>query len=820
MNKICFFLFFLNLLTVSINAQDTSRVAYAVRVDHLPNVDGKASDELWQSATPFGDFIQVRPNEGQPSTLRTEIRIVYTDYAVYVLAQLFDAEPDSICKQLGKRDAEDLNADNFFIKLDTYDKHQDAYVFGVSASGVQYDSRFSDVTYDAVWKSAVTINQDGWVVEMEIPFSAIRFPKNEIQRWGLQFNRSIRRTRELDFWAYVPSIATNAQLYWGHLEGIKNIETPLRLSLTPYLSAGYENAPQFKDNGDYSYSNTLSYNAGADIKYGIDDRFTLDMTLFPDFGQVQSDKTVKNLSYVEVVYDEARPFFQEGTELFSTGDLFYSRRIGRTPGGFYTVFDNLQDGETVRKNPAQAKLLNAIKISGRTDGGTGLGFFNAVTDNMYAVVENTEGKSRKILTEPMTNYNILVADHQFKNNSSVFLVNTSTLRSKGYDDAMVTAGGFSISNKKNRFAIIGKGWMNNQYTTVEKENENQHETIQGYKYELGAEKLGGSFLYGAVRIVTDRNFNTSDLGYYIIPGQIENNAFFKYNTYKPGKIFRETYNTLNLSYNTDYTTGKPGSNEIKFNFFGTLLSYNALFLGGGAQEIRPYDYYESRTEGRVYHQLRYYYFFTGVSSDYRKRVAIDYEFNVSNFQDEYKSEGFNNSISFRIRPSDHLFLIYKFSYDTDPFNLGYANNDVNGDIIFGGRKLETFVNELNGTYIFVNDMSFILNARHYWSTGAYKKYFTLLLDGELSDNLTYHENNNFSFNVFNIDLVYEWRFAPGSVLNIIYKNGIQQETNSFNRNFKENFSDLMHAPSTNTFSIKVLYYLDYQKLHNLKSKHA
>ena len=792
---------------------DTLRKATALRVVQPPRIDGKLNESEWMLATPTGDFTQSRPEEGKKPQQITQVRVLYTDFAIYVGAWCYDTHPDSILKQLGKRDESDLNADNFYVKVDPYNNQQDAYQFGVYASGVQLDSRFSDPTFDAVWNSEVSFDEKGWYAEIEIPYSAIRFPDSEIQKWGLQFTRYIRRTREFDTWCYVPSIASNPQIYWGHLYNISNVKTPLRLSIVPYLAVNFSHEPVFNDDGGYKYSDALSYSAGADIKYGIDDRFTLDMTLLPDFGQVQSDQLVKNLSYREVVYDENRPFFKEAIELFSKGNLFYSRRIGKTPSGFYSAFDEVGPDEKLEDNPSKVKLLNALKISGRTDHGLGIGFFNAVTDNTYATIKTGDNGTRKVLTEPFTNFNIIVLDQQFKNNSNIYFVNTSTIRREDYDDSNVSALGIKLSNKKNTYLFAGEGIITQNFSKDETADGNTFTNSIGYKYSLGAEKLGGNFGYGAYRNVTNQEYNATDLGYFRVAGQNNTEAYFRFNLYKPWKFIRESYNNVNFFFADDYKTGKLGDNDMSLSLFANLMNWNAVFGGAGGMFFRSYDYYEARTPGVMFRGLRYYYTYMGFSTDYRKKFAVDYTFNFSNFMDRFQWFGYNNDLSFRVRPNDKLFFVYDIAYYYDPFNVGFANFDNDGNAIIGGRRLDTWENNLKGSYIFKNNMWITLIARHYWITGEYKKYFRLDEAGELIDADDYTVNNNFNFNIFNLDLVYEWRFAPGSILNIVYKNSLSDETTVVGHNFSSNMNRIMRDPQASTVSIKVLYFLDYLKVH-------
>ncbi|HMT27990.1 MAG TPA: DUF5916 domain-containing protein, partial [Bacteroidia bacterium] len=755
--------------------QDTLRSYSTVRINSNIKIDGHLDEDAWKQAPAMNDFFQFLPNEGTQADHPIDVRVVYDNNAIYIGAMMFDSSPDSILKELGARDMEDLNSDYLRICFDPYNNRQDAYFFGVYASGVQFDSKVSDLTYDAVWESEVKITDKGWVAEMKIPYSAIRFPKMAEQLWAFQVNRYVRRSRELSQWAKTPSKTNNSRIYWGTIKGISNVTAPLRLSLTPYLSSYLESSPVVNDEGKISYSNSFSYNVGADIKYGIDERFTLDMTLLPDFGQVQSDDKVKNLSYREVTYDENRSFFKEGVDLFDKNKLFYSRRIGKIPSGFFSLESELKEGESIEENPSQTKLLNAIKLSGRSDHGMGIGVFNAITDNCYATIKDSLGETRKVLTEPLTNYNVIVFDQQMKNNSSIYFINTNVTRDKGYDDANVTGSGFTLSNKKNTFAFEGEGAISQQFAKATEAPDGEFTTTLGYNYGLSLKKLGGTFEYGAARSVYDNNYYTSDLGYQIINNKIVYEAYVNHNLHQPWKFLRNSYNNIYYTYATHFQTGKPVLNEFNLNLFGTFLDYNSIFGGGGFTPGTTYDYFEPRVEGRYNRSVKYYYSYLGFSSDYRKKVAVDINLNMSNFIGQFVSEGFNINIGPRYRVSDKFTVKLSSYYGFDPYNLGFADIEDDGDIIYGLRILNTFINELNAVYLFKNDMFVSVNVRHYWATAKYRKYVTLLENGEFEDNYDYAINNDFNYNAFNIDFVYSWQFAPGSNLSIVYKNAIEND---------------------------------------------
>ncbi|MEP7320128.1 MAG: DUF5916 domain-containing protein, partial [Panacibacter sp.] len=311
----------------------------AVKADHAPKLDGKLDDAAWQNIPFASDFIINFPDFGKPASQPAEIKVVYDDEAIYIGAYLHD-DPKLIRKQLTERDKEEFkDADNFGVAFDTYRDKQNAFSFIVTSSNVQSDIRISstiiqsedggnggfDYNWDAVWDSRTSIVADGWIVEMKIPFSAIRFSKLDVQDWGLNFSRYIRRLGEKSYWNPINPKEDGFVNQFGDLTGLQNLTPPLRLSFLPYISTGYRTVPT-----NEGKINNFLHSGGMDVKYGINESFTLDVTLIPDFGQVQSDNVILNLTPFEQQFNENRPFFTEGTELFNKAGIFYSRRVGGT----------------------------------------------------------------------------------------------------------------------------------------------------------------------------------------------------------------------------------------------------------------------------------------------------------------------------------------------------------------------------------------------------------------------------------------------------------------------------------------------------------
>ncbi|MET0463006.1 MAG: DUF5916 domain-containing protein, partial [Chitinophagaceae bacterium] len=285
----------------------------ATKINQGPVIDGLLNDAAWQGIIPATGFIQNFPNVGVPASQRTEVKVVYDDDAIYIGAYLYD-DSAMIRRQITARDEEQQkDLDYFSVFFDTYKDQQNGFQFLVTSSNVQTDARlapnittgfgeYGDKTWDAVWESKVTIRSDGWVAEMKIPYLSLRFSKNEVQSWGLQFLRFVRRNNETTFWNFVDPQVNGFVNQFGVLHDLQNIQPPLRLSFSPYLSTGIRNTPE-RD----GYRSEWLKSGGMDVKYGINESFTLDATLIPDFGQVISDNVVNNLTPYEVRFDDYRP---------------------------------------------------------------------------------------------------------------------------------------------------------------------------------------------------------------------------------------------------------------------------------------------------------------------------------------------------------------------------------------------------------------------------------------------------------------------------------------------------------------------------------
>lgn len=800
-------LVFSSLLT-SAQSDKERPVIRANRIALPPNIDGIIDEAVWQQSETATGFKQTDPVYGSPSSFNTKVHIVYDDKAIYVAAIMYDSHPDSIKKELAVRDSDGKNADYFYIGFDTWNNKQDAYAFGVSASGIQLEKRIVDETYDAVWESAVKINNEGWVAEFRIPYSALRFPALETQEWGLQIVRSIRRNRENDQWALEPKDTDNTLNYWGTLTGLQDINPPLRLSVLPYLSGGIQYDSQEENVKDVV---SYNYNGGMDLKWGLNESFTLDMILMPDFSQVQSDAIENNLSPFEIVYDENRPFFNEGTDLFQKGDLFYSRRIGHVPLK-YNMMQTIssQTGEEVVSNPISSKLINAVKLSGRTSHGLGIGAFNAITGNTYAVLKDSAGIKRDFLTDPLTNYNIMVLDQNLPNNSSVYIINTNVTRPDGWRQSNVGGGGFKLSEKSNTFQFQ---FDLNVSKVVDPATEiTEKVTNSGVFYNLELQKTKGKFRFSLYQLSMDENYNRNDLGVNRTNDWLDRGITLGYNVFQPFSIFRYFYQSVNLFREIKKTTKENINTVLTYRFNTTFINYLSFWGGASYSPFDRYDYYEPRYNNRKWINPGYFQANLGYSSDYRKVIALDGMFDYSADFDE--TQWTNINIQPIIRISDKFKLSPAIDMQWGKNDKGFVNHR-NDSIFFGNRDINTFISSISGEYMFNNRVSLNLWVRHYWQKGEYKDFYSLTNEGSLISSY-YNGNPNYNFNYFNVDLVFGWEFSPGSLINIVWKNAIQELDQNSSIKYFENFERMISSPQLNNLSIKILYYLDYQMLKRKK----
>ena len=763
-------------------------------------IDGKFDEKVWKSAQTATDFVMFAPFNGVPIPLekKTEVKVVYTNEAIYVAATMYDEQPTEISRELTERD-NFATADHFGIQLNGYNDGQQEFRFFVSAAGVQIDVFYTeangeDFSWNAIWESKTQITDFGWVAEMRIPYAALRFSTAKKQTWGLNFYREIRRDNQQYNWNLIRNEISSESNQAGILEGIENIKTPTRLFLIPFSSYYLNAGKNQKTYGELK--------GGLDIKYGINDAFTLDAILIPDFGQTKFDNVELNLSAFEQQFDENRPFFTEGTDLFNKGNILYTRRIGESPSIV------LADNETIENYPNAIKLINALKISGRTKSGLGIGVLNAVTEQTSVEVKNTDTNQTRLETlSPVTNYNVFVLDQRFNKNSSVSLANTNVTRNGDFRDANVTALAWDLKTKTNSFQAQG----NFQYSQI-----NDVDDTNGFKSYVEFNKTKGKYRYGIGGNFVSKDYDNNDLG---INFQTHYHSFFgnaSYRILKPTKKFNTFRINLNGYSEFDNRSRKNQANSLNVNLNVNNLKNDYFSLNINSRLFEIYDFYEARSADNskfvIYPKNigSSFYF----SSNYNRKFALDLNPFVTFFNEKDRTN-YGVYINPRYRFSDRFSLVYSFKFSRQNRNIGWVDFDENGNTIFARRNRITYTNSLQGKYSLNNNMNLNLTVRHYWSYAVNHDYLNLQDDGSVIENLIYNTNKNSNLNTWNLDLSYSWWFAPGSQVSVLYRNSSSLFRREYSRQFESNFRDAIDNQNlSHVFSISVRYFIDYNSLKN------
>ncbi len=788
----------------------------ATKISSSIKIDGNGNENIWSTIKSVTDFIIAYPTFGRQPSKNTEVKIAYDNTALYVLAIMYD-DKINIRKQLTQRDGiERQDCDFFTLGLDTYQDKQNAFIFQVSAAGVQADARQSsangrDINWDAVWESAVKIDIDKWVVEIKIPFSAIRFAKKDVQNWGLQLTRNIRKNNESITWSPQDPNKDGTINQWGTLSNLKNIIPPLRLSFLPYISGGVKQSPTSTGN-----TSEILKSGGMDIKYGINESFTVDMTLIPDFAQVQSDNKFLNLSPFKVRFDDFRPFFTEGTELFNKAGLFYSRNIGAEPKGNGNVLEFARNNTEfkINKNPGITRLYNATKLSGRTKNNLGIGIFNAVTAPMKAILTNTfTKKDTSFITEPLTNYNVLVFDKALKNRSSVTFTNTNVLRKGNSRNANVAGLDVSIFDKANNYNFSASAKYSSIWGNDSKYN--------GFKSEIYGGKISGKWQWNTgINIETDK-YDPNDLGFLFNNNSFEQFAEVSLNYNNPTKKYLTHRYKLNIQNSYLYKPFAWNSFEINANAFFLFKNFWDMSYNFNAKPIDDVDFFESRTPGIKLKRFGYVYLGIRGSSDSRKKLYGSWDIGAAENKKVKDDPYFTAEGSLRYRFTNRFQLSTSFKRESDKGQWGYSFRGKDStlvpnfaDPIIAFRKVITSNLVLNSQYNFTPRMNCTIRLRHNWTKVENRSFHKLKADGNW-DNIDFVDGKNRNFNVFNIDMFYTWDFKWGSRLTFGWKNALGGDVfldPYKNTSYTKNFSAMFTNPHSNEFTLKIVYFLDYLTL--------
>jgi hypothetical protein len=828
MPKALVFIFFFLSYCFHINAQ--IKIAHALKITAAPHIDGLLDEAIWQEASNASGFVTTAPVFGNIPTDSTIVKIIYDNTSVYIGAYLY-CDPALIRKQYTPRDQErQADVDFFGVFIDSYNDRQNAYQFLVTARNVQTDARLSaniapaggiygDLSWDAVWDSKVSMHQNGWSVELKIPLFSIRFADKENNLWGIQFLRYSRSRNETSFWNPENPNTGGFVNQFGQVDGLSDILPPLRLSFSPYVSGGYRGTPSLSD----GYKTEWLKSGGMDVKYGISESFTLDATVVPDFGQVISDNVVNNISPFEIQFRENRPFFTEGTELFNKSDLFYSRRVGREPGGYQQIVDSAGTGSlqnyNVLTNPSLTRLYNAIKFSGRTNNNLGIGVFNAVAQSEKATIRNKySGEDSSITTESLTNYNVFVLDQVLKNRSYFTLTNTNVSRNGNERNANVTGLDIVLYDKSNQYGLI----LQPRYSKIYG-NANRY---GGYKNYLEFGKVSGKLQFSVSNDIKSAKYDPNDLGFLLAPNEMVTTGKISYNLYQPNKWFLNQQYSVAATQSYLYKPFEYEKTEIIGTGSWTFKNFWMLQLEGGGLTSWQNDFFELQTPANKFSSPRvklrrspYFYLFASGNTDTRKRLYFDWGLGGSEgpLPDDPFYKVF---LEARYRFSDRLTMTVSIfrQHDNGQFGYSFTRDSATHAPILARRQYTDVTSIISGIYNFTPRMSLTFRARHYWNRILNTNVYDVKPDGYWTDRMgTLNARDlNMNYNVFNMDAFYTWDFRPGSRIIFAWKNSLSPSfedyiNGSIYKTYLHNASRVLEIPHSNEVTVRFIYFLDYQQ---------
>ena len=735
-----------------------------------PVIDGYLTDPCWKSIPSWDNrFVQMNPHENEKPSERTNFKIAYDQSNIYFAIYCSDSQPDAIEARLGRRDDVE-NSDLILVAIDSYDDKQTAFVFALTPGGTKMDAMMlrdgvdEDYTWDPVWEGKTKITKSGWAAEMRIPFSQLRFARKPEQKWGLQIFRRIHRKQEDIVWQYFKKGSTGMVSLFGRLEGIRNIKSPFRMELLPYGVGKVELYPAETGN-PFADGMDFGGNLGLDGKIGITGDLTLDFTVNPDFGQVEADPSVVNLTAFETFYAEKRPFFIEGKDIFnfplsegngeadfSNEQLFYSRRIGRIPS--YNPQDSNDFPTSYVKMPDWTRILGAAKLSGKTENGWSVGILDAVTNKEYADIDY-EGKHTRVTAEPLANYLVGRIKKDFNNRNS-------------YIGGMVTSTNRKIDDEHLRFLpgsanTLGLNlrhqWNNRSYyldakiaasyltgapdaiTRIQKSSARYYQrpdadyltldtTRKSISGNGGAFNIGrggnGNWLYGVGAIWRSPGLELNDLGYLRKADRIQQYSWLSYRLLDPVSVFYKydlgIIQWLGWNYGGDrLANGGLLRGGVQFmNYWGFRIgarreqaALSPDLLRGGPM---------ARIEGIWNPWLIIY-------SDPRKNWNFKF-MHQRTYSDDRISRGDFTSLNLYYKISSNLNIVISPSYSTNRSNLQWIEENRMRDearYIFGLIDQTTASLTFRINYSPTPELSFQYYGQPFVSAGSYSqyKYFTM-----------------------------------------------------------------------------------------------
>jgi Domain of unknown function (DUF5916)/Carbohydrate family 9 binding domain-like len=821
-------------------------VLRAVRATTPPLLDGSLDDPAWQNAPEFTDFTQHDPDDGKPPTMKTSVRIVYDDHAIYFGARMWD--PQKPTALLVRRDTF-ANYDFLSINIDAQHDRLSGNAFTVSPSNVQVDSVLyndigEDISWDGVWESATKILPDGWIAEVRIPFSQLRFPDKPVHEWGLNITRRTVRNNE---WVRIVNTRKGQTGFVSHfadVTGIEGIHRGRPLELVPYTVARSDVRTRLDPADPLLERHDYRADGGLDLKYALTSSLTLTGTINPDFGQVEVDPAVVNLSQFETFYPEKRPFFTEGLNIFRFGDtpapshfsfffppsLFYTRRIGRAPQG-------VPDAGFVSA-PSDTTILGAAKITGKLPGGWALGVLDALTNSEHArFVDGTRGIVRQEV-EPMTNYFVSRMTKEIGDGARVgFMLDSvnrrlpqelSSLRqnamSGGVDGYVSFAQkswileGFAVGSRVDGSAEAIADTQESSARYYQRPDATHvhfdpaRTSLAGWGGRAMLSKATGLWRPNLSVQAYSPGFETNDAGFLQRSDIISSHALVQYVNQEPTPHFREKNLWLGVWQNRNFD-GDTIERGVFADHFSTLASYwnyrVSLFVTPGSFDDRK------TRGGPIVRTAASYSSDVSLGSDDRKRFS----FAINGHTDGSRDSSYTRSLGVTLTARPYANLTFSggptFSRSHDHTQYVDAFADPTAVATFGTRyrfaDLEQHSFDLGSRvdWTLSSRLSFQLYVQPFLATGDYHNYHTLAA-ARTRDYVAAPPPSSlpdFNFRSVRGSAVVRWEMRPGSALYVVW-NENRAETADIGRfRFGRDLRRIPNAPSHDVFLIKVSYWL-------------
>ena len=774
---------------------DTTATIWAVRASGKIRIDGRLDDEVWSHAPRLCDFVQREPDEGKPPTESTCVMVAYDDRAIYFGIELFDSEPRKIVRQLTRRDRW-IRADDISVTIDSYHDHKTAYGFRVYASGTQRDTYYyndgeADSDWDAVWDAATRITDRGWIAEIRIPYDCLRFPAKDEQTWGICFSRFICRKNELDRWPFIPESAGGFVSNFGHLKGIRGLQHVPNIELLPYTVAYAERGPASDSDPD---GRSYSLDAGFDIKYRLTSNIMLDGTINPDFGQVEADKTVLNLSKYETWFPEKRPFFLEGIKIFDTPfNLFYTRRIGHPPSLEPEGVDHYID------LPTETAILGAFKITGRTARGTSIGILEGVTQREEATYVDEDGKKRKGVVEPEANYLVVRLKRDVLENSSVGFVATAVNQAM-FGPHYVSGLDWVVRMKNGDYKSEGQ---------VVGSRSCEGEIDWGGLVTL--EKEGGEHILGGIKAeYRGKNLDLNRLGF------LDRNDYralwleIKYRTIDPWWIVRRSSQGIDVAY-TENLRGTPLMRGMHLECQFQLSNF--WMCGCGMWLDYASKFSDLETEGgpllALPKERRWWGWF---KTDESKRFAFGV---LLSSGDAWDGRATEFRTGFEAKPKSNIEVRVEARYwsQDDVSRWLTCLEDEDGrrtDEIFGEENARRVDLTLRGTFTFTRDLTLQIYAQPFIASVDYRNFKRLIGHDRFEpvDRSVYDEEEeqpDFTWSSLNTNVILRWEYMPGSTLYLVWAHSRDNSTSQGEFAPAHAWDDLLAVAGENTLLAKISY---------------